>query len=382
MKSKKLASYFLLAVFFVFSLAALAIAADERGYLAKDRVIDDDFIAASESVDVGGTVNGDVILAGGVVDFSGRSSGDILAAGGNLRVSGQNDGNIRAAGGNVFIEGNVGKNVTAAGGNLSLGENSNVSGNVYLAGGMVEIRGNIGKNLKVAGGSVILKGVVKGNAEIMAEDITARPGAKIEGNLTYYSDGSKNLNIDNNLVAGEIIRKNIPVKNYRNGSSGAFLASGIIGFFGFLLLAYVFYKLFPRGAREIFGSLVEKGSWKMIAAGILALILIPVSIVVLMITIIGMPLAMVLVFVFISAILLAKATAAIVLGFAINKRLRPREFSDSFPLMDFILGYLILEVLMLIPFLGPLFAFLIFLWAFGGLVKYAYDGFQKKQAKL
>jgi len=58
--------------------------------------------------------------------------------------------------------------------------------------------------------------------------------------------------------------------------------------------------------------------------------------------------------------------------------LKPQEFTQSFPFMDFILGYLILEVLMLIPFLGQLAAFLIFLWAFGALSKYAYDGFQKK----
>lgn len=378
MKSKKLAPYFVLAVFFVFSLAALAIAGDERGYLAKDRVVDDDFIAASESVDVGGTVNGDVIMAGGMVDFSGRSSGDVLAAGGNLRMSGRNDGNVRVAGGNVFIEGNVGKNVTAAGGNLSLGENSDVSGNVYLAGGMVEIKGKIGKNLKVAGGTVILKGVVKGNAEIMAQDITARPGAKIEGNLTYFSDGSKDINIDSSVVGGEIIRKSIPARNYKNDSFGAFLATGIIGFFGFLLLGYVFYKLFPKGSREIFGSLVGKGSWKMIAAGILALILIPISIVVLMITVIGMPLAVILVLVFVSAMLFSKAIASIVLGFVINRRFRPREFSDSFPLMDYILGYLILEVLSLIPIFGKLAAFLIFLWALGGLVDYAYRRLKKK----
>jgi hypothetical protein len=244
---------------------------------------------------------------------------------------------------------------------------------------MVEIKGQIGKNLKVAGGSVILKGVVKGNAEIMAQDVTARPGAKIEGNLTYYSDGSKELNIDNNIVAGEIIRKNIPAKSYRNGSSGAFLVSGIIGFFGFLLLAYVFYKLFPKNARDIFGSLVEKGSWKMIAAGILALILIPISIIILMITVIGMPLAVILILVFVSSMLLSKAIASIILGYIINRRFRPREFSDSFPLMDFILGYLILEVLSLVPIFGKFAAFLIFIWAFGGLVKYAYRRLEKRE---
>lgn len=366
----------MLAVFFLFSLAAFAVAAGENGYLSKDRVVNDDFISAYQTVDVQGVVNGDVIMAGGVVDFSGKSSGDILAAGGNVRLRGQNDGNIRAAGGNVFIEGGTGKNVTAAGGNLSLDEKSNISGNVYLAGGMVEAKGTVGKNLKVAGGSVILAGTVKGNVEIMADQITTRPDAKIGGNLTYYSNSD--LNIDKNIVAGEIIRKNIPMKYRKDNSLGVFLGAQLFGFLGILVLAYIFYKLFPKNSRDIFRMLLEKESWKMIVIGIFAMIVIPVLSIISMITIIGMPLAMVLIFVFISAMFLSKAIASVALGHAINSRFKPQEFTQSFPVMDFILGYLILEVLMLIPFLGQLTAFLIFLWAFGGLMKYIYDGLRKK----
>lgn len=377
MKSKRLAAHFMLAVFFVFSLAAYAAATDEGGYLSKDQVVNDDFISAYRTVDVQGTVNGDVIMTGGSVDFSGKSSGDILAAGGNIRLRGQNEGNIRVAGGNVFIEGNTGKNVTAAAGNMSLGENSNISGNAYLAGGMVETDGVIGKNLKIAGGNVILAGTVKGNAEIMSDDIVTRPGAKIEGNLTYYSNGD--LNIDKNIVTGEIIRKNIPIKNRKDDNLGVFLGAGIIGFLGFLLLAYVFYKIFPKNSRDIFGLLLEKESWKLIVIGILAMIIIPIIAIIMMITIIGMPLAAVIALVFVLAMLLSKIIASVALGHAINVRFKPHEFSRSFPLPDFVLGYLILEVLMLIPFLGPLAVFIIFLWAFGGLMKYAYDGLRKKE---
>jgi len=227
--------------------------------------------------------------------------------------------------------------------------------------------------LKIAGRSVVLSGLVKGNTEIMAEQVSARPGAKIEGNLTYY--GNSNLKIDKSIVAGEIIRKSLPAKNRGDGFLGAELA----GFLSILVLAYVFFKLFPKKARDIFVSLLERDSWKMIAAGLLAIILIPITAIILMITVIGMPLAIILIFVFISAVLFAKAIASIVLGFAINRHFKPREFTDSFPLTDFVLGYLILELLMLIPFLGPLAAFLIFLWAFGGIVKYFYGGLKKKE---
>lgn len=375
MNNKKLLACFILAVLSLFSLASFAAAADEKGYLPKDRVVDDDFIAVSESVDVGGTVNGDVIMTGGSVNFSGKSSGDLLSAGGNVRLRGQNDGNIRAAGGNVFIEGSVGKNVTAAGGNLSLGEGSTILGNAYLAGGMVEIGGKIEKNLKVAGGSVILAGEVRGNVEIMSEQITTRPDAKIGGNLTYYSNND--LNIDKSVVAGEIIRKNIPIQNRKDEAFGAFMGAKLIGFFGILVLAYVLYRMFPRNAKNVLSLLFEKETWKMMAIGILALILIPISIILLMITLIGMPLALILIFSFVASMLISKAIASISLGFAINRRFKAREFTESFPWVDFILGYLILEVLMLIPFLGQLVAFLIFLWAFGGFMKYVYTGLQK-----
>ena len=341
---------------------------EEEVFLSENEMIDGDYLGAAGVVDVAGTVDGDVMIAGGMINFSGKSSGDILAAGGEIKISGEKEGSVRVAGGNISIEGNIPKNVTAAGGSISIEKNSITGGSVYATGGNIEIRGDVKGDIKAAGGRVLLSGNTDGDVEIFAEEISIRPDAKIGGNLVYHSDSK--ISFDENIVAGEITRKALPVvENEKKGFFGFLLGFELLRFLGLLVLGFALYKLFYRSGRDIFNSM-EREPWKNLAVGILAVILIPVLLIVLLVSLIGLPLMIVILFSFIIALMISKIVAAIAIGFLINNQFKKRELTRKFPLMNFILGYLVLIVLWIIPVVGWLAVCLITAWSFGGIVWY------------
>ena len=343
---------------------------EEEIFLPESETVNGDYLGAAGVVDVAGTVDGDVMIAGGMLNFYGKSSGDILAAGGEIKISGEKEGSVRVAGGNISIEGNVPKNVTAAGGNITIEKNSVINGSVYIAGGNIEIRGDTKGDVKAAGGRVLLAGDTDGDVEIWAEEISIRPDVKIGGSLVYYSNSE--VSIDENVVAGEIIRKPLPVKEEeRKGFLGFLFGFELLKFLGLLILGLILYRFFYRNGKNIFDSM-EREPWKNLAMGIIAMILIPVSLIILLVSLVGWPLMIVILFGFIIALMVSKIVAAIAVGHFINKRLKERELTEKFPWVNFILGYLVLVVLWIVPIVGWLAVCLITAWAFGGIVWYLY----------
>ena len=343
---------------------------EEEVFLLENEIVNGDYLGAAGIVDVAGTVNGDVMIAGGTINFSGKSSGDVLAAGGDIKISGEKEGSVRAAGGNISVGGNVPKNVTVAGGNIVIEKNSIIDGSVYIAGGNIEIRGDVKGDVKVAGGRVLLVGSTDGDVEIWAEEISIRPDAKIGGSLVYHSNSE--VSIDENVVAGEVIRKSLPIKEDEDKDFlGFLLGFELLKFLGLLILGLILYRFFYRNGKDIFDSM-EREPWKNLAVGIVAMILIPVSLVVLLISLIGWPLMIVVFFVFIIALMISKIIATIAIGHLINKIFKERELTEKFPWMSFVLGYLVLVVLWIIPVVGWLAVCLITAWAFGGIVWHLY----------
>ena len=350
---------------------------EEEVFLLESETVNGDYLGVAGVVDVAGTVDGDVMIAGGMLNFYGKSSGDILAAGGEIKISGEKEGSVRVAGGNISIEGNVPKNVTAAGGNITIEKNSVIDGSVYIAGGNIEIRGDIKGDVKAAGGRVLLAGDTDGDVEIWAEEISIRSDAKIGGSIVYHSNSE--VSIDENVVAGEIIRKPLPVKEEeRKGFLGFLFGFELLKFLGLLILGLILYRFFYRNGKNIFDSM-EREPWKNLAMGIIAMILIPVSLIILLVSLVGWPLMIVILFGFIIALMVSKIVAAIAVGHFINKRLKERELTEKFPWVNFILGYLVLVVLWIVPIVGWLAVCLITAWAFGGIVWYLYRKFENRK---
>jgi hypothetical protein len=105
---------FLIVPLFVFTSITLAqnVRSGEVVTLDRGEIIEDNYFAGGERVEVLGEVKGDVYAVGGTVIVDGIINGDLLVAGGNIEIRGTITHDIRAAGGNIKISGNVGGNVS------------------------------------------------------------------------------------------------------------------------------------------------------------------------------------------------------------------------------------------------------------------------------
>ncbi len=345
--------------------------------LPAGETLSSDYINAQETVDVASDVTGDVILAGANVSFSGRAGGDILIAGGNVRVAGDTAGSVRVLGGNVTLSGQVAKNLTVVGGSVIVEEGSQVAGNLYVAGGNVELRGQVAGRGAAYASQLSFSGRVQGDADLRsANKIIVRPDARVGGNLTFAS-GEEPENLPQ-VVAGSVTR--VPLDEYmtqakqeQQKTAGALFLVVVWQFLSLLVAGYVLHKLFGRQSLALTTSIRRQEVWNRIAYGLLSLVFNPIVIVLTAFTLIGLPLALMILLVYIIFLIAAAALSPVLAGKLLNSRLRLYAPDGQHLFADFLLGFVLIQLVGLVPVLGPLATTALFLFSFGRLTRFVTD---------
>jgi hypothetical protein len=134
---------------------------------------------------IGEPAPGGLFAGGGEVRIEGVRAGDIIAAGGDVTATGVDTGRIILAGGHVILSGAAHNGVIAVGGDISINRDTTITNDALLSGGHILLDADTTGDLIAAGGTVEISGHIAGDAEIRAATIILRPGAKIDGNLTY-----------------------------------------------------------------------------------------------------------------------------------------------------------------------------------------------------
>lgn len=173
------------------------------------QVIDRDFFAVGEIVEISGTVNGDVYAVGGQILVDGTINGDLLALGGTVTVSGTVNQNIRLGGGQVTINGEIGRNVTVVAGNLELMPSALIHGNIVAAGANVEAGALIHRDVKIAAAKAILSNRVGGDVTMAAGAIRLTSKAAVAGNFIYWSKLPASID-QQAIVSGHVVRRILP----------------------------------------------------------------------------------------------------------------------------------------------------------------------------
>ncbi|MDD3190637.1 MAG: hypothetical protein PHI66_03025 [Candidatus Pacebacteria bacterium] len=355
-------------------LCGFAVYAEETQTISlpASETVPTDLILAGETVDVGSDVLGDVILAGGNISFSGDAEGDILLLGGNARVSGNSVGDIRVVGGNVTIDGIVEKNVTILGGSVIVEEGSIIKGNLYVAAGNVELRGTVEGNAKAYGSQIVFAGAVSGDADFRADKIIARGDAVIEGGLVYAA--STDILLDENIVRGGVSR--VPFENYINGyqkkAEDAKFGVELWQLLSLFIVGFIFFKLFRRQSEKLIGKIERKEIWNKIAYGFIVLVFNPIVIFVSFLTLVGIPLALMILFSYIILLIAAAVLSPVIVGRLLNGKFNFYKDSDKNLWIDFIAGYLLMQIIGVVPFFGDLALFLLFLFSYGRVTNYVY----------
>ncbi|MCX6678142.1 MAG: hypothetical protein NTU95_09385 [Methanothrix sp.] len=273
-----------------------------------DTAVADDIIAAGNMVSINAPVDS-AIVAGGTVNINAPVKGDVIAAGGQVYVNADVGGKVVVMGGNVNLGGNIGTNLVAAGGQVNILPGKAIERDALIGGGLVVNAGRVNGTLTVSANQFNNTG-----------SATAVKFHKVEDQAEKRADNDMGFNI--------------------------FSLLAILGYFilGLILVKYL-PGIFLAVDGEVRSSTLLKTllGFVMIIASFIAILLVAA-------TVVGFPIASISALLILAALMLSGTFVSFSLGKWIGERAKKKQ-SD---LVHFVIGFVILNVLSLLPFVGGL----------------------------
>jgi hypothetical protein len=346
----------------------------EQYFLNPDETIFEDVYVAGGDVSIGGNVTEDLVLAGGNVIVSGRVSKDLTIVGGNVDIRGVVGDDLRVAGGDIIIGGNVNGDLVAAGGSVRVLSGVRVLGDVRIAGGAVIFEGDGTGEVTIDAGELVFNGTSVGSLETRVGELSVGEQASIGGDLIYTSNKDGAEISEKAVIAGETVSEERDTKQDVSAKGAIFGFLSTVFLFkllAVLVTAFIFIKALPRVSNQI-SSKVQRSPGKSTVVGFVCLIVTPVFAVLLLITGLGFVLGIITLLVYVLLILFAKVYAGIVFGGILDKYLFKKE--KGLDWKSVFIGVVLLSLIGLIPVIGWIISFVIFLASLGALlqVKYQY----------
>lgn len=194
--------------------------------LAAGEVINDDLYVSADTVQIDGTVNGDLFAAASLLVINGVVNGDVFGGGNEVVINGRVADDVRIAGAALRILGAVEGDVLAAGYGIVLGPESTIASDALVAGYSVIAGGTVGRDLWLGAENARLDGRVGRNATLSVGDgdgeftmdpvlfnpqmpaierasngLTIAPSAAIAGDLRYETRAQ--VNVPTGVVGGQ-----------------------------------------------------------------------------------------------------------------------------------------------------------------------------------
>jgi len=327
--------------------------------LPKTEVVNHDYLAAGQTVDIEGTVNGDVYAGGGSVFINGKVNGDILAAGGQVIIDGSAH-NVRVVGGQVSMNGTISGNMSAVGGTVTVGSSAKIAGGLVGAGGQIILLGPIGKTVYASANQIRLQNTVGEQASLVGRGISIGPSATINGPLWYMSQN--NLTLEKGaMINGKVTHAYPPQEQKTEPNAapfalflGAKVLSSIYSLVLGLTVGILLIFLVPFYTKKAL-LLIQARPWLSLGIGILTWIITPILLVLLVLTIIGIPFAAIILIVVVIFTYIGKIYATLYLG----EWILGLTSLKAHLVWGLVVGLIVVEIISWIPLIGGLFSLIL-----------------------
>jgi len=292
----------------LFCLPGHALQVFSEDTISIDTAVADDIIAAGNMVSINAPVDS-AIVAGGTVNINAPVKGDVIAAGGQVYVNADVGGKVVAAGGNINLGGNIGTNLVAGGGQVNI-----------LPGNTIE------RDALIGGGQVVNAGRINGTLTVSANQFN-NTGSAGTVNFHKVEDHSQKR------------------EDYDMG----FNIFSLLALLGYLILGLILVKYLPGIFQAVDGEMSRSTLLKtflgfvMIIASFIAILLVAA-------TVVGLPIALISTLLILAALMLSGTFVSFSLGKWIGERAKIKQGD----LVYFVIGFVILNVLSLLPFVGGL----------------------------
>lgn len=316
----------------------------------------------------------DILALGGTLRLTAPVIGDALLGGGTVSVGRAIEGDLRAVGGHVQVTGAVSGDLLLAGGSVIA---STTARDTRIIGGSVHLMGAGGPAV-VYGADVVLSGEFAGDVEVVASDrLTLAEGTHIAGALKYDAPQQAGI-ADSALVDGGVTYTGassyLPTveqaKTFALAGASVLFITRIIAV---LIAAGLLAGLFPAFSQRVADKALARTSGRFALLALLGFgvaFAAPVLILILLVSFVGAGLALLLGTAYVLLLMLGYLYAGILAGAALSRGLMKRtQVTWKFAL----LGMLVLYLIGVIPVIGGLVTFVLFLVATGAIVSIAFQ---------
>lgn len=326
---------------------------NEELALEKDKKYYDDYFVLTKYIKNKGILVGDLTSFSLELYNSGEIKGDILASTLYGEIDGLLRGDVRIIGGLINIDGEIRKNITAFTKEIKINDNSIVDGSLTVFTKKLKVYGHVGSGINGSVETLIINGEVKGDINIKAKEILFGPNGKVHGDIYYKSD--KELLIPKEYVKGEIeyIKDNTLKK-----INIFILYKKLISYFCLIFIGILLNQIIPNEVQSLTHIIKEKKQYNFFF-GAMFLIIIPIITILMMLTIIGIPISILLVLLYIIVTYIIK----IPIGYLVGDYIIKKDDKN----LKIITGILLLMIIHLIPYIGPVFNFIIISIGLGSL---------------
>ncbi len=330
--------------------------------IQQDEVIDDDLFAFARSVKISGKVNGDIFAFAQEVVIENDVNGSIYAGGGQIKIDVEKCRSIWAFCGSLDSDAKVERNLLFFGGQLKTGNNNNINKDIIVFGGEINLNGEVQGKVKGNMGRINLNAQI-GDADINADEVNIGAGTVVKRNLIIKS--SKEPVIDPNAhILGKTDYQKTGEKTQKRKTG----LSGFIQwlfFFSKLIIGMILVALFKPYIKSTSEAL-RISTWKSLGVGFLTVIVIPVITGITFATIIGIPIAIFGLFVFLTLAYVSGIVFAAGFGEWLISRFK--KDGKIAPILSFIIGFIMICLISLIPFIGFFIRLAVFFFGTGMIV--------------
>lgn len=319
---------------------------------------------AGGSVVINKQIFGDLFAAGGSVNVAGPVEKDLFAVGGNVTVSSAVGEDARLAGGNLVINAPVNGDLLLAGGTVSISEGALISGDLWAAGGVINISSAVAGDAKLAGGEIFVNGPIAGTLEVWAQEkLVFGPQSRVLGAIKY--SGPREAVVQEGAEVGPI--------EFTYAKAKQFPAAKALGAFFFLKLAalltagLIVLTLFGKTSLAVVSS-THNQFLANLGIGVVGMLAIPIAAVLFMATVIGAYAGAILALWFGAAALMGGIFGVMFIG-ALAEKWARRKQAIELTWRTVVWGVAAGGLLSLIPFVGWLIIFVLYLASFGGLLR-------------
>lgn len=195
-------------------------------------VVTEDLIAAGNSVQVDGRLEGDLVAAAFErVVVNGEVTGDVLAVGGRVEINGTVGGSVRTASGTFLLAGEVGDDVAVAAWSTIVEASAAIGRDLIVFGRHASVAGQITRDLTGRFSNLTVNAKVDGSVEVTVGRFTVGPATEVGGEIGYRS--KREATIEGGDPGGAVIHRT-PLRPNIRITALVVLTYGLLGL---LLLA-------------------------------------------------------------------------------------------------------------------------------------------------